>query len=134
MELIQTFHFKSDFWGLILPMIFIGMDFLTGFVGAWIRKEVQSSKMRTGLGKKLGEVCVILIGTAITYGLDLPHQVMYFFCGYILIMEGISICENMAKLGVPLPAFITHALSDASKDLSTNTDVPTITDGKEKND
>lgn len=126
MELIQNFHFRSDFWGLILPMIFIGLDFLTGFIGAWIRKEVQSSKMRSGLGKKLGEVCVILIGTAITYGLELPHQVMYFFCGYILIMEAISICENLAKLGVPLPAFITHALSDASKDLSTSTDIPVV--------
>lgn len=117
MELMQKIHFVSSRWVFILPVALIAIDFLTGFVNAWVKRKIESSKMRAGLGKKLGEVLILVIGELVTVGLGLPKEVMFFFSGYILLMEAISICENLEKLNVPIPFFVKHALEQSQEEL-----------------
>ena len=117
MHMIQGFEFRNTFWYLMLPMILMGVDIATGFVNAWIHKEISSSRLRSGLGKKIGEVSILVIGELFTYALRLPKDMMKFFAAYIILIEIISIIENLDKLGVPIPGNIKKVVNNTYDEL-----------------
>ena len=121
-ELAQQLQFTNEVWTVLLPAILMGLDYLTGTVNAWVKGELDSSKMRKGLGKKLGEVSAILIGEMIVCAFELPTLVASAISIYIIVMELISICENLEKLGVPIPKFIKRALAITSNKIQNETE------------
>ena len=102
-ELLNTFHFTNEVWAVMIPIILMGIDVLTGVVNAWIKGEIKSSKLREGLAKKFGEISVIVIGEIFVIGFGLSGVLADGISLYLIIMELISICENLDKLGVPIP-------------------------------
>lgn len=116
-DLVAEFQFTNELWAIMIPISLMGIDIITGLLNAWIKGEVKSSILRKGLAKKVGEMCVILIGEMFTIGLNLPKAVSTGISLYIVIMELISICENLEKLGVPIPKFIKKALDTTEKDI-----------------
>lgn len=114
-ELIQQFQFTNGTWTLLLPIILMGIDVLTGLTNAWVKGKIKSSILRAGLGKKMGEIIVLAIGEMFLFGMNLPIGVMDGISIYIILMELISICENLSKLGVPIPKFIQRALDTAEE-------------------
>ena len=112
MNTLQGFEFRNVFWYLILPLILMGFDVLTGFLNAWIRHEVKSAKLRAGLSKKVGEISILVIGELFTFALRLPPEVMKFLAFYIIFMELTSIIENLDKLGVPIPKSIKKVINN----------------------
>ena len=112
MSTLQGFEFRNVFWYLILPLILMGFDVLTGFLNAWIRHEVKSAKLRAGLSKKVGELSILVIGELFTFALGLPLEVMKFLAFYIIFMELTSIIENLDKLGVPIPKSIKKVINN----------------------
>lgn len=113
-ELLDTFHFTNEVWAIMIPIILMGIDILTGIVNAWIKGEIKSSKLREGLAKKFGEISVIVIGEVFVIGFGLSSILADGISIYLIIMELISICENLDKLGVPIPKFIKKALAEAN--------------------
>ena len=87
------------------------VDIFTGLTNAWIKKEVDSSKLRKGLGKKIGEIAALFIGEIFIVGLNVSTMLVSGISIYLIVMELISICENLEKLGVPIPSFIRKALA-----------------------
>ena len=124
-QLINQINFASPTWVFVVPLILMALDFATGFLNAFIEHEVKSSVMRTGLAKKAGEVVILVIGELIVYATVIPvkTQIMNFLSIYISLMELISILENLALLGVPVPRFIVKALHQTQE---------LIDDGKEE--
>lgn len=112
MNALQGFEFRNGFWCLILPLILMGFDVLTGFLNAWLRHEVKSAKLRAGLSKKVGELSILVIGEFFSFALRLPPEVMKFLAFYIIFMELISIIENLDKLGVPIPKSIKKVINN----------------------
>ena len=112
MSTLQGFEFRNGFWCLILPLILMGFDVLTGFLNAWIKHEVKSAKLRAGLSKKVGELSILVIGEFFSFALRLPPEVMKFLAFYIIFMELISIIENLDKLGVPIPKSIKKVINN----------------------
>lgn len=110
-ELLNSIHFTNDIWTVMLPVILMCIDIITGITNAWIKKELDSSVLRKGLGKKLGEISAILIGEIFVAGFGLTTLVADGISIYIIVMELISICENLEELGVPIPKFIKRALA-----------------------
>lgn len=102
--------FTKELWLFIVPGTLMLIDFLTGLINAWIKNEIKSSKMREGLGKKCGETVVLIIGQMFTVAISLPAYFLIGLSGYIILMELISICENLDKLGVPIPNWIKKSL------------------------
>ena len=90
----------------------MAVDILTGSLNAWAKSNFKSFKMREGLVKKCGEITILAIGQLFTIGLVLPTYIMSGVSFYIIFMELISICENLQKMGVPIPKFIKKALDD----------------------
>ena len=129
--ILSNFHFTNEVWAIMLPIILMGIDVLTGLVNAWIKKEVLSSKLRKGLGKKLGEISAILIGEILVIALDLPSGVADGVAFYIIVMELISICENLEKLGVPIPKFVRQALAITNENIQNGSEE---SNGEEEHD
>ena len=100
---MTAYTFTDGRWALVVPCVLMAIDFATGFLGAWARREVQSAKMRTGLAKKLGEIAALLAAKLCTLGMALPAELMTGVALYIVVMELVSITENLALLGVPVP-------------------------------
>ena len=113
-ELLNTFHFTNEIWAVMIPIILMGIDVLTGIVNAWVKGEIKSSKLREGLAKKFGEISVIIIGEIFVLGFGLHNFLVDGIAIYLIVMELISICENLDKLGVPIPKFIKKALAETN--------------------
>ena len=136
-EVVQNLRFSNDFWVVLMPSILMAIDVVTGFVNAWARGKIKSSIMRQGLARKFGELVVIGIGQLFFYGVGLPKYAIAGISTYIILMELISICENLDKLGVPIPKFIKRALNkaeekieDLSKEEDTDPAEPTKKGGR----
>lgn len=98
---------------LILPFSLMVIDFLTGVFNAWATGHLKSYRMREGLNKKFAEISIIVVSLIFTWVLMIPKYIVYGFAVYVVIMELISICENLDKMGVPIPKFIKAALRNA---------------------
>lgn len=117
-DVIQNLRFTKDFWVVVVPCILMAVDIATGFVNAWAKHNIKSAIMRQGLARKFGELVVIGIAQLFFYSLGLSKVIVSGVSFYIGIMELISICENLDKLGVPIPKFIKRALHDAQDKLA----------------
>ena len=108
---LENLKFSHDYWQLILPVVLMLIDIITGYYNAYIKKEISSSKMRDGLGKKLAELVYIIVSLLISVAFNVKI-VGYFFSLYIIYMELVSIMENCKKLGVAMPDFIKDKLNN----------------------
>ena len=120
-------EFSNEFWIFMLPGILMLTDFITGFIKAWKKHEIKSSKMREGLAKKYGEFVCLIIGELFVVSVKVPSYFIKAISGYIILMELISITENLDIIGVPIPKPIKRALKVINEKIQN--------DGKEdKND
>ena len=114
---IDQVSFRDGGWVFLIPCSLMCFDILTGVIHAWATGHLKSYRMREGLGRKAGEVSVLAIGQIFESGLNLPVYILYMFSFYIIIMELISICENLDKMGFPIPAFVKKALASAKNEI-----------------
>ncbi len=106
---------------LILLCMFILLDYASGLAAAWINGELSSRKSIAGIIKKVSYLAVIAVGVGCDYvirsgfaaaGGNLPFDgaVATVIIIWLLINEMISILENLAKTGVPIPSFLLAAV------------------------
>ncbi len=111
MEELMNLHFTNIWWAIGVPLVLMVLDIITGYYNAWKNGDVSSAKMRDGLGKKCAELCYIAVGFLFkfAFGIDM---VMYFMVIYVCYMEIVSLFENCAKLGLPVPQKIADKLNN----------------------
>lgn len=127
-EWLSNVKFTTDNWIFLLPCALMALDVLTGVVHAWVTGHLKSYRMREGLGRKFGEVSILVIGCLFTQGVGLPIYIFGWFSIYIIVMELISICENLDKLGVPIPRFIKRALGHVNDKIQNGIELGDDTD------
>lgn len=104
---------EAQTWGIALACIMMCADVLVGFIVAAINNDLSSTKMRKGLLHKV--LILILIAVCLAIELAIGHTVQLPYdiptcevvCGYIVIMELISVLEN---IGRGYPQFVDSAL------------------------
>ena len=104
-DLVQTLSFTSVAWQIITPLIFSGLDILTGYIQAVINKTVDSKVMREGLLHKCLLIVAILIGYIVEYAFGIK-AVAQVITVYICVMEVMSILENVKKAAEVTKAFV----------------------------
>lgn len=112
MKILDNLEFSHNYWEILLPLILMVIDIITGYYNAWKSKKISSSKMRDGLGKKLAELVYIVVGILISYAFNLK-AIGYFISLYIVYMELMSIAENCKKLGVDMPEKLKEKLNNS---------------------
>lgn len=103
-EIIKTLTFSNIAWQVITPLIFSGLDIITGYIQAVINKNVDSKVMREGLLHKCLLIVAIVIGYVVEYAFNLK-AVASIITIYICVMEIMSIAENLKKAGIELKIF-----------------------------
>lgn len=101
MELLEKLHYTNLIWQIITPLIFSLADILTGYIQAVINNNVDSQKMRIGLLHKALILLVIILSYIIQFAFNL-NFIAGFVCVYVVLMELISIGENLQKAGVDI--------------------------------
>jgi len=113
MEAMKEIHFTSNVWPLLLPIILMGADVLTGWIQASINNTWDSTKMRKGLFRKSAEIVIIVLAYVVQVAIVLPINIFAFISIYICIMEILSVIENLDQAGLPVPSWITKRLKKA---------------------
>jgi len=100
-------------WDLAIQILvsFMIIDYVTGVIVAYINKEVDSKIGFRGICKKLLIMIVLIVAVLLDrlfsgQGWIFRTATCYFF----IANEGISILENIAKCGIPLPTKLMDKL------------------------
>ena len=98
-----VFLTDAQAWGIALACVMMIADVVVGFIVAVINERLSSTKMRNGLLHKVLMLVLIFVCLAIEIGVShtgaLPYDVptCEVVCGYIIIMEFVSVLENIAN-------------------------------------
>ena len=96
------------FWALIA---FMALDYITGVIVAIIEKRLSSEVGFRGLVKKFLILVFVAVGhIADTYILGGTPAAMSAVMLFYIANEGISIIENAAALGLPVPKKLTNIM------------------------
>lgn len=103
---------------LAVLMVAMAVDYISGMTKAWVTGELSSRVGVLGIIKKVGylvTVCVAAIvdwlllsglkQVGISIGMEFLFGMMVTI--WFIVNECISILENLASIGVPLPKFLT---------------------------
>ncbi len=98
--------------GLLYALIaFMVLDYVTGLVSAYIKKEISSSVGFTGIAKKVFIMTLVAVGHILdTHVIGDGTVCRSAVIGFYLANEGISILENAGELGIPLPQKLLDVL------------------------
>ena len=94
-------------FGLI---VFITIDYVTGIIKGYIKKQVSSRIGAVGIIKKLAILILVGMGHVIDLMLEDGSTVRTATALFFLANEGLSILENAAQLGLPIPKEIKDKL------------------------
>ena len=102
---------------LIVALIFIVFDVLTGWLKALITATTNSSIMRTGLMRKVGELLAVIFGYVCQFCLPMIGvQIDVPFAGaistYIVFMETASVIENICAMNPNLRDALSKVFAD----------------------
>ena len=85
------------------------LDIVTGFIKAYDQKDISSKKMKHGALAKATIWCVVAVSIILSGYLD--TDLTSYIVGYYLVMEAISILENVSVF-IPVPDKIKNILND----------------------
>lgn len=100
-QIINSLNFTTIFWQAGATLIFMVADIITGLIQAVINKNLDSQKMREGILRKALLILVVILSFISQYAFNIP-AISKIVCIYIIVMEVISIFENLKKAGVDL--------------------------------
>ena len=116
---------EAQTWSILLACVMMCADVVVGFIQAAINNQLSSTKMRQGLLHKVLILILIFVCLAIEVGIGhtvkLPYDIptCEVVCGYVIVMELVSILENIGR-GYPQFAdsqlFKLFNLSDKDKE------------------
>ena len=104
---------EGQLWAIIIVFIMMMLDIASGFISACVRHDVQSSKMREGLGHKAMLAIIIAASYVLNVGFEhvtsnsISIPSVETVCVLIVIMEISSIIEN---IGAAWPEFSSTRL------------------------
>lgn len=88
---------------VIVALIFNALDLVTGLVSAVKNKDIQSSKLRDGLFKKVGFMFCYFVAWLVdtqgnVIGFQLGVNILPVIILYVCTTELVSILENISKI------------------------------------
>lgn len=123
---------RTLLWPLVILIIVMVIDYISGVAAAWAKKELSSRVGILGIVKKLSYLALVVVGCVIDYlisymgsavsGMEVTIKAvgLVVIC-WLIINELISILENVARQGGPVPPFLlpllSHLKSSAEKQI-----------------
>ena len=96
---------------IIVLIAFMVIDYATGLVKGWYKKELSSDVGLKGIARKFLIVLVLCVAVLLDRLLNTGTWVFRTLaCYFYIANEGISILENVVVLGLPVPEQLKNAL------------------------
>ena len=108
-----TLHFLFGGWSLPLQILVavVTIDYLTGLGAAFVGKRLDSRIGSKGIVKKVGFFILVSLAHLLDKGAGMSAPILQTATIWYLVgNEGISITENLAEIGVPIPEPLLKAL------------------------
>lgn len=113
---ICTFLFGApDIWLLTL-LAFIVIDYISGVIAAYIHHELSSQVGFIGILKKTMYFFVVAVAHCVDVATGAGGVLQDIAVGLLISNEGISILENCARCGIPIPEKLIRALEQVRGD------------------
>lgn len=97
---------------IIVLIVFMVLDYATGLLRAWINKKVSSDVGLKGIARKAVIFVVLIVAVLLDRLLNTGTWVFRtLICYFYIANEGISILENCAGVGLPIPEKLKDALA-----------------------
>lgn len=97
---------------LAILILFIILDYITGVIKGYVKKELSSDIGLHGIARKAVILIVLIVAVALDRLLDTGNWVFRtLVCYFYIANEGISLLENCAALGLPIPEKLKDALA-----------------------
>lgn len=113
---ICTFLFgKPDIW-LMTLLAFVAIDYVSGVIGAYINRQLSSHIGFIGILKKVMYFFVVAVAHCVDVATGANGILQNIVVGGMIANEGISILENCAKCGIPIPDRLLRALAQIRGD------------------
>ena len=104
---------------LLCLIIVVVLDYISGVIKAYVNKDLSSRIGFKGLLKKVGVFLIVMLAVLIDKITGSTGAVRTLVIYYFVANEGLSIIENLALAGVPIPDSIKNALK-VLKDMGNN--------------
>lgn len=93
----------EQFYPIIIALVFNALDLISGIITAVKNKDIQSSKLRDGLFKKVGFILCYFVAWLIDnegsmIGLQFGVSILPIIILYVCTTELVSILENICKI------------------------------------
>ncbi|MGG0127886.1 phage holin family protein [Bacillus velezensis] len=95
---------------LDLLLILSILDVITGIIKAWKMKQLRSRSAWFGYVRKMLSFMVVIVANIIDTITNLNGVLTFGTVLFYIANEGLSITENLAQIGVKIPAVITDRL------------------------
>lgn len=109
-------------------LIAIVIDYLSGMIKAFVTKTLSSQIGVRGILKKVAVLLVVMLAVLIDRVTGESGAIRTLVIYYFVANEGLSITENLAQAGVPMPKIIKDALKALKKE--SNKDVKSLSSKK----
>ena len=97
-------------------LVFIALDYISGLIKAYCTKTLSSKIGFKGILKKVGILAIVVLSVSLDrLGGDtgaIRTLVIYYF----VANEGLSVLENFAEAGIPIPKSIKKSLMNIKKE------------------
>lgn len=108
-EITEEVHYTHSYWIFLLPLVMIASDIVSGWIQATINSTWDSTKMRKGLYRKTLEI--LAVGVLWIFGIAFGIPALPIGASlYVVLMESVSVLENLDLAGIPVPIWIVKRL------------------------
>lgn len=97
-------------------LIAIALDYISGIIKAYECKVLSSKIGFRGILKKVGVLLVVMLAVLIDRVTGNTGAIRTLVVYYFVANEGLSIIENLAEAGVPIPKSLKKALKSLKKE------------------
>lgn len=114
-------YFNAIAVPLIVLLVMMIIDYISGMSAAWREGTLNSKKGVDGIIKKVGYMALVAVAMGVDYlifsgftavNVSVGFEMLFgiLVAVWLIINEMISILENLSRLGVPIPKFLTKAV------------------------
>lgn len=97
-------------------LIAIVLDYVSGVLKAFVAKELSSKIGVKGIIKKVAVLLIVMLAVLVDRVTGETGAIRTLVIYYFVANEGLSVLENLAKAGVPVPQTIKKALKVMKKE------------------
>lgn len=136
-----TVYFNALAVPLIVLLVMMIIDYISGMSAAWREGTLNSKKGVDGIIKKVGYMALVAVAMGVDYLIFSGFTAVNVSIGFnmlfgilvavwLIINEMISVLENLSRIGVPIPQFLTKVVKRLK--ISAEGKADKITESEEK--